>query len=342
MQFQNHEMILKPRRGYDIPKKNTKYFSKEYHCYGGNMSTIVVVQQMGVIVILVAIGFYLYKKKVVDNIVSRRLSVIVMDICNPALILASILSGNVEESHKDLLLAIILGVIFYIGLVILGLLLPILLRVEKDKRRFYNLMVVYTNVGFIGIPVARAILPDRAILYVIVCNVMYCLLFYTHGITILSNGKEKMNLKKVLSPGTIMAVLALVVCWFKITPPPIISSSITYIGNATVFLSMTLLGVSIARSDFTKGLKEIRIWGYIAIRLILLPVLMFFTLRAIGCEELTVLGFSLMAMMPVGNLPLIQSEKIGEDTELLSGAITITTVVSMATIKVLMSIFTGI
>ena len=92
MQFQNHEMILKPRRGYDIPKKNTKYFSKEYHCYGGNMSTIVVVQQMGVIVILVAIGFYLYKKKVVDNIVSRRLSVIVMDICNPALILASTLS----------------------------------------------------------------------------------------------------------------------------------------------------------------------------------------------------------------------------------------------------------
>ena len=297
---------------------------------------------MGVIVILVSIGIYLYKKQVIDDKVSQRLSVIVMDICNPALILASIFSGNVDASHHDLLEAMLLGFIFYIGLMVLGLLLPILLRAEKEKRRFYNLMVVYTNVGFIGIPVARAILPDRAILYVIVCNVMYCLLFYTHGITILSNGKEKMNFKKVLSPGTIMAVLALVVCWFKITPPPLISSSISYIGNATVFLSMALLGVSIARSDITKGLKEGRIWAYIVIRMIILPVAMFFILRAIGCDEITVLGFSLMAMMPVGNLPLIQSEKMGEDTELLSGAITITTIASMVIITVLMILFTGI
>ncbi|MCR5214722.1 MAG: AEC family transporter [Eubacterium sp.] len=306
------------------------------------MSTAVVLQQMGVIIILVVIGILLYKKQVVDNRVSQRISVIVMDICNPALILASILSGNVSASHRDLFIAMVLGAVFYLGLVLLGLVLPYVLRVEKDKRRFYNLMTVYTNVGFIGIPVARAILPENAILYVIVCNVMYSLLFYTHGIIVLSNGKEKMNLKKVLSPGTIMAILSLVVCWFKFTPPPIISNSITYIGNATVFLSMMLLGVSIARSDVSQGFKDIRIWAYIMIRLIVLPLLMFFVLRAFGFNDLTVLGFSLMAMMPVGNLPLIQSEKMGEDTSLLSSAITVTTIVSMVTITVLMIIFASV
>ena len=305
------------------------------------MSTAVVLQQMGVIVILVAIGINLYKSKVVDNTVSQRISVIVMDICNPALILASILSGNVTAGHKELIMAVILGAVFYLGLVVMGMILPIILRVEKDKRRFYNLMTVYTNVGFIGIPVARAILPDDAILYVIVCNVMYSLLFYTHGITILSHGKEKMNIKKIFSPGTIMAVLSLLVCWFKVTPPPIISSSISYIGNATVFLSMVLLGVSIARSDVGKGFKDIRIWGYILIRLIILPVAMFFILRALGCDKIAVLGFCLMAAMPVGNLPLIQSEKIGEDTEILSKAITVTTVASIFIITILMMFFTS-
>ena len=306
------------------------------------MSTAVVLQQMGVIIILVAVGVYLYKKQVVDNTVSQRISVIVMDICNPALILASILSGNVTASHRDLVIAMILGAIFYFGLVILGVILPLMLRVENDKRRFYNLMTVYTNVGFIGIPVARAILPENAILYVIVCNVMYSLLFYTHGITVLSNGKEKMNLKNVLSPGTIMAIVSLVVCWFKFTPPPIIANSISYIGNATVFLSMVLLGVSIARSDITKGFKEVRIWGYIVIRMILLPVAMFFVLRGIGCNDITVLGFCLMACMPVGNLPLIQSEKIGEDTEVLSNATTVTTIVILVSITGLMILFTAI
>ena len=303
------------------------------------MSTSIVLQQMGVITILVCIGIFLYKRGVVDDHTSQRMSTIVMDVCNPALILASLLSGNVTATHHDLIVAIVLGASFYIGLVILGFIFPKLIRGGEDSR-FYNMMTVYTNVGFIGIPVARAILPENAILYVIICNVMYSLLFYTHGIIVMSNGKEKLSLKKILSPGTIMALLALVVFWFDLKPPLIISSSISYIGNATVFLSMALLGVSIARSDITKGLKNIRIWAYILIRMILVPVALFFILRAAHCANITILSICLMAEMPIGNLPLIQSEKMGEDTELLSSAITVSTIASMATITVLMSIFT--
>lgn len=305
------------------------------------MNTTIVMQQMGVISILVIIGIYLYKTEVVDNIVSKKLSIIVMDICNPALILASILSGNITATHDDLITAMILGAIFYLGLVVLGFIFPSIIKADSNNSRFYNVMTVYTNVGFIGIPVARAILPDNAILYVIVCNVFYSLLFYTHGIVVLSNGKEKMSVGKMFSPGTIMALLALVVFWFNIKPPLIISNSVSFIGNATVFLSMTLLGVNIARSEITRGLKNIRIWIYIILRMILLPIVMFFALKAIHCDSITIMALCLMALMPIGNLPLIQAEKTGEDTTLLSSAIAITTVVSIFTITILMSVFTA-
>jgi predicted permease len=299
----------------------------------------IVIQQMGMIVILVAIGFYLYKRKIVDDRMSQKLSVIVIDICNPAMILSSMLSGQINVSHKELLIALGIGAAFYLLLVLLGFAIPRLLRLEKDKRRFYNMMTVYTNVGFIGLPVARTILPEDAMVYVVVCNVMYALLFYTHGVSVLSSGKEKINLKKVLSPGTIAAVLGLLVCWFRFTPPTIITSTVGYIGNATVFLSMSLLGISIARSNVGKGLKDIRLWIFVVLRLILLPFAVFFTLRALGMDPMLVLGFSLMAMMPVGNLPLIQAEKTGEETETLSNGITITTLVSMVSITVLMMLF---
>ena len=95
------------------------------------MSAFVVIQQMGMIVILVSIGVYLYKKGVVDNTVSKQLSVIVMDICNPALILASILTGNVDISHKVLLEAVILGAVFYLFLAVFGVFFPVLLGVIK-------------------------------------------------------------------------------------------------------------------------------------------------------------------------------------------------------------------
>ena len=64
------------------------------------MSLSVILQQMGVICILVAIGIFLQKKGVVDNLTSKKLSAIVVDVCNPALIMASILGGNVTAGHE--------------------------------------------------------------------------------------------------------------------------------------------------------------------------------------------------------------------------------------------------
>ncbi|MCR4837577.1 MAG: AEC family transporter [Eubacterium sp.] len=305
------------------------------------MNGFIVLQQMCVIMILVSIGIYLYRKNVVDQTVSQRISTIIIDICNPAMILSSALSGNVTAGHKELLSAILVGFLFYVALVLLGVLLPFLLHTEKNNRRFYTMMTVYTNIGFIGIPVTKALLPEKAMLYVVICNVVYALLFYTHGITVLSEGREKMNLKKIISPGTIMAIISMIIIWFDYKPPVIISSSLSYIGNATVFLSMTLLGVSIARSKVIEGFKVFRLWGFIVLRMVLVPTIVFFLLHAFGCDDTMVLGFSLMAMMPVGNLPLIQAEKTGEDTAILSKGIAVTTIVSMVTITLLMILFTG-
>ncbi|MCR5460521.1 MAG: AEC family transporter [Acetatifactor sp.] len=362
------------------------------------MSLSVILQQMGVICILVAIGFALQKKNVIDALTSKKLSAIVVDVCNPALIMASILSGNLTATHADLLTAIALGAAFYALLILLGFIIPWILRVEPDKRRFYHLMTVYTNTGFLGIPVAKAILPANAILYVIVINVFYSLLFYTHGVTVLGRGKITAGgqiahgfptsdqtasdsalakqathgsskakqstsgpaahnsvhnsapsglsgfghaLKRILSPGTIMAVLSLVVFWYNVTLPPILANTIEYVGNATVFLSMTLLGVSIARSNLMTSVKDIRIWGYVFLRMLLVPVGIVFVMHALKFDPVATLAMCLMAAVPVGNLPMIQAEKIGEDTTILSSAIAVTTAVSIGTITILTSIFSG-
>ena len=312
------------------------------------MSLSVILQQMGVICILVFIGILLYKKNVIDTVTSKKLSAIVVDVCNPGLILASILGGNITADHKDLIYAAGLGFAFYLLLMIIGLIMPRILRVSPDKRKFYNLMSVYTNIGFLGIPVAKAILPSNAIIYVIVVNVFYCLLFYTHGMAVLGNGEEDAgkgkvsSLRNIINPGTVMALVSLVVFWFDIKLPPLIANTVEYVGNATIFLSMALLGVFIARSRFMDSLKDVRIWVFILLRMILLPILIVLALHAISFDKTATLAMCLMAAVPVGNLPMIQAEKKGMDTTILSSAIAVTTVVSILTITVLISVSTAV
>lgn len=309
------------------------------------MSISIILQQMGVICILVLIGVYLYNKKIIDGSNSQKLSAIVVDVCNPALIMASILSGNITATRSDLITAIYLGAAFYLLLVILGFVIPRVLKSEPVNRKFYNLITVYTNTGFLGIPIAKAILPDNAIIYVIVINVFYSLLFYTHGMAVLHSGidkntgiKRKNPLLSILNPGTVMAILSLVVFWFDLTPPPIIANTIQYIGNATVFLSMALLGVSIARSSFFKSFKNIKIWFYIVLRMIIVPVAIVLVMKLLSFDNDAILALCLMAAVPAGSLPMIQAEKMGLDTELLSSSIAMTTFISIFSITALMSV----
>ncbi len=312
------------------------------------MSISIILQQMGVICILVSIGIFLEKKGIVDSLTSRRLSAVVVDICNPALILASILGGNMTAERRDLIYAAGLGLAFYALLVVIGLFMPRLLRVEPDKRKFYNLMCVYTNTGFLGIPVARAILPANAILYVIVINIFYSLLFYTHGLAVLGKGENETESPKrspflsILNPGIIMAVISLVVFRFNITLPPIIANTVEYVGNSTVFLSMVLLGASIARSNLFSSLKNVRLWVFIALRLVALPILIVLILKAFNFDKTATLAMCLMAAVPVGNLPMIQAEKKSMDTSILSSAIAVTTAVSMITITILIAVSTAL
>ncbi|MCR5390423.1 MAG: AEC family transporter [Lachnospiraceae bacterium] len=301
-------------------------------------SSLIVLQQMAVIAILVGIGFFLQKRSVLGEKGDKILSKIVVDICNPALVVSTILSGNISVTHQDFLRGLVIGAALYASFCLLGLIIPRILRLPKDERRFYNLMTIYTNVGFLGIPVAKAVLPEDAIVYVIICNVAYSVLFYTHGILVISGAKEKIKPVMMLNPGVLMSLLALVIFWFDLSFPPILENSFNYIGNPTVFLSMVLLGTAVAKSDLIRDIKDARLWIFILIRMILVPLMVVFVLRMLGAPDVMVKTFCLMSAVPVGNLPLIQAQKTGQRTDILSKGIIVTTVFSFISITLFMTL----
>ncbi|MBP3754581.1 MAG: AEC family transporter [Lachnospiraceae bacterium] len=302
------------------------------------MGALIVLRQMAMIAVLVIIGIGLEKKKVLNEQGTKAISKLVVDICNPVLIVSTILTGNITVTHEEFLSGVGVAAVIYAVFILIGTLLPKIIGIKKDERKFYSLMSIYGNVGFLGIPVAKALLSENAMLYVIICNVFYCLLFYTHGIITLSSGKEKMDIKKIFSPGVIMSILALLIFWFDLKLPEVVVKTVEYIGSPTVFLSMVLLGASVARSNFIKDMKDAKLWIFILVRLVVVPALAVIVLRAVGAADEMVRTFCLMCAVPVGNLPMIQAEKTGERTDILSRGIIVTTVFSFISITAFMSL----
>ena len=302
------------------------------------MGALIVLRQMSMIAVLVIIGIGLEKKKVLNEQGTKVISKLVVDICNPILIVSTILTGKITVTHEEFLSGVGVAAVIYAVFILIGTLLPKIIGIKKDERKFYSLMSIYGNVGFLGIPVAKALLSENAMLYVIICNVFYCLLFYTHGIITLSSGKEKMDIKKIFSPGVIMSILALLIFWFDLKLPEVVVKTVEYIGSPTVFLSMVLLGASVARSNFIKDMKDAKLWIFILVRLVVVPALAVIVLRTVGAVDEMVRTFCRMCAVPVGNLPMIQAEKIGERTDILSRGIIVTTGFSFISITAFMSL----
>ena len=75
-----------------------------------------MLQQMIVLFLVMLVGFLAYKKNYINDNASKKLSSIVVNIANPALILSSVLSMDNTITGKDLITTVILAIaVFEIG-----------------------------------------------------------------------------------------------------------------------------------------------------------------------------------------------------------------------------------
>lgn len=347
------------------------------------MGILVIIKQMLVIAILVMTGYTLFRLRIIDEPMSKKLSTLVIDVCNPALAIACIIQDRPVVEHSKILFAGGIGIVIYLVLIAMGACLPAILRIAPDERKYYHMMMVYTNTGFIGIPLARAILPAEAMIYVIIFNVLFSLFFYTHGTYVLRSDALKRNHKneseaedkkviedqsetedktekedqsetenkKVIAKhaiksatksarkiniGIISSLIAILLCWFNIRVPSVIGDSLIYIANATTFLSMTVLGVSLAMVSFKDIFRGKIVYAYALLHLIVIPIIIGKAMSTIGADHSMTNAFVLMTALPGANMPLMLAGKNGHDTRLLSQMILLTTVLSLITVPAVM------
>ena len=93
-------------------------------------------------------------------------------------------------------------------LILIGMLMGPLLRVPKPERKFYQLMTIFNNMGFIGYPVVNAVIGPEGMGFAALFNLGFNLLLFTYGIVLLRQGQVRVNWKTFLNAGTLSALLA--------------------------------------------------------------------------------------------------------------------------------------
>lgn len=146
---------------------------------------MVMLQQMIVMFLMMAVGYLCYRKQILTEEVSRKVSAIVVNVANPCMILSSALTDQ-QMQGKELVQTLAIVVMMYVFLLVMAQLLPRILCIQKESRGAYAAMTVFANIGFMGFPVLAAMYDNGALLYGAVFQIPFNILIYTYGVAVLT------------------------------------------------------------------------------------------------------------------------------------------------------------
>lgn len=154
----------------------------------------VIFGQMLVLLAMMAVGYFSYKKSWVTDDTAGHLSKLVVNIFNPILVVNGVLGQNSVAAGANIGWNIFFIVLYFVLLLIAGIFLPVVLRPENGHKNIYRLMTIFSNVGFMGIPVIKSILGDEAMIYVAFYILGYNIMLYTVGMFLAQKaGEEKVG-----------------------------------------------------------------------------------------------------------------------------------------------------
>ncbi|WP_026889948.1 AEC family transporter [Lacrimispora aerotolerans] len=289
--------------------------------------------QMGILFSLSALGFAANKLNIMDEASNNHFSKLIVNITIPALIISSSLN-SMEAGIVQVLNVLGVAALMFIVTSILSRYLVKWLRMERTV----ELMLNYSNLGFMGMPIVTGIYGETGVFYVSLFMMIFNISLFTHGIRIFnSNKNSQLSLKQSLNAGSISAFIAMILFFLKIPIPGMISDLLQMVGSITPPLAMIIIGSTLAQIRLKEFYDIRKLSIFVLLKMVLYPVLVYAILTMIIRDPMIVnIATILWALPSAGNVSMVCTEYEG-NTELVTKGIFLTTIASVITLPCLIN-----
>ncbi len=296
--------------------------------------------QLGILLMLMLIGYGLGKIKWMDETSNTIFSKYIVKIALPAIIISGMNMPLNEETITRAISIFGLSILIYAIVFIVAWFVPKILEKNQTREGILSFMILFSNCGFMGFPVIGAFLGEESIFYVAIYNIVFNVLLYTVGIKFVRKGKDDdkgLDLKLLINPGTVASAIGIMIFLTGIPIPEFIMGSIKSIGSTCTPLSMVVIGSMLSLLPIKKMFSDKNIYIVTFIRLFLLPFIIYTLLKYIlKIEDSWLIAIPVMiAGMPVASNAAMMAEAYDSDGELASQGILITTLFSCISIPIL-------
>jgi predicted permease len=277
------------------------------------------------IVALVALGYLLQPRLKLDIGSLNRLQVYVV---MPAFFVHFLSAG--KQPLSVVFPVFYFGIVQFLILIPIGWLIVVLLRMRPSLGPMMGLGTAYANVGFFGVPVTLLAFGADYLIYQSVLAAMMAILTCTVGVWVMAPGGGNLlgKLKVAFETPLIPSIgLGLALRGFEVELPTVVSQPMQLLGTIFTPLALYTLGAQVAAARSTR--LE---WGpQITIqflKFILAPALTWWICAVMELPRDITNVIVVAAATPVGVLITIFAAEYKTESEFISTAVVVSTVLS--------------
>ncbi|MBO5321179.1 MAG: AEC family transporter [Clostridia bacterium] len=291
---------------------------------------IDILTQVCVLFILILLGVLLAKIKMLGETTIKQMTDFVLTIVSPCVIIKSFVREFDPALTKKLLISFFISIVVHIGYILICHLF--IHDNDKGKEKVMRFAAIFSNCGFMSIPLLEAILGDDGVFYGTSYLAIFYVIVWSYGVFLMSGKREDLSLKKiVINPGIIGIVLGLSIFFLNIPihKAPIISEPIIFLAGLNTPLPMIIIGYHLANSKLLSAIKSFKSIFSMGLKLIIFPLLTLIGMYLCGIRGEVLVAITISASAPTAAITTMFSSKYGADTTLSVSMVSLSTIISI-------------
>ncbi len=234
-------------------------------------AVLAVVGKVAVILVLILVGYLVTRRRMLTERGASEVTTLLIKLVTPCVIINSFLGSADRLGAYELLMAVALPVL-WMGIA-LGLSLLCFRKEPEERQKVLRFATLFSNTGFMGIPLVQGIVGDTGVIYASFGVVVFNILCWTYGYSMMSGG-AKMNLKTLLlNPGVIGLAFGLPIYFLGLKLPAVVSEPLGLLADLNTPLAMLVIGTYIAGADLHSFMSDMAVYRVSFLRLIAAPLI---------------------------------------------------------------------
>jgi predicted permease len=286
-----------------------------------------------------ATGYLILKLGILNENACKSFTRLLLLVVSPVVIVYSFqIKFNVSLLH-GLIISAVSAIGAHVFAIIIGQLVFNKRTASDESRSVLRFAVVYSNGGFIGLPLLAAVIGTRGIFYASVYIAVFNIFVWTHGVALFSGKADKRALVKLaLNPNIIAVFIGLLLFCFSVHIPSLPYDGMKYVYNLFTPLAMIVIGARLAQLDPLTLITDRRVLPGIALRNLAVPLVAIFVLHFAGVSGELLLACLIPIACPIAGNTVLFADMYGADTKFPTRLMSLSTLFSVVSIPLLVYI----